>query len=283
MNCLLVFHLSLVTMALFSGYLQGAPAVGPLDSLVSPNPTTFCNPLNLDYMFQAPGNYREAADPVGLFYQGNYYIFASKSEGYWVSPDFVHWRLVSPPNLPLAGWAPAVFEYKGAVYFMATGGGELYKSEHPEEAASWTEAGAVRTDEDPDLFVDNDGRVYLYYGCHPGGPIRGVELDPRHQFAELGQPVELLRQDLPERGWENIPADDLKKKKAKTYIEGAWMTRHNGRYYLQYAAPRHAVRDLRGRRGGGGPAARTIRLRARQPHFLQANRFSGGRRSQRGF
>ena len=56
--------------------------------LVNPKPETFCNPINVDYMIQKDhekGWYREAADPVALYFKGNYYLFASKSGGYWVS------------------------------------------------------------------------------------------------------------------------------------------------------------------------------------------------------
>ncbi len=151
-------------------------------SLIASSPTTFCNPLDLDYEIQPDPKiaYREAADPVCVFFQGNYYLFASKSGGYWRSPDFVHWQLITPLNLPLDDWAPAVFIYKNALYFMTTHDGHIYRSARPEDPGSWTVAGKVRGDQDPALFLDDDGRVYLYYGCHPFGPISGVELDPEH-------------------------------------------------------------------------------------------------------
>lgn len=212
------------------GILQGA-------DLVNPKPSTFCNPLNLDYMVQqdhAKGWYREAADPVALFFKGNYYLFASKSDGYWMSPDFRNWKLVSPRNLPLDRWAPTVFEYRGALHFMATRDGRIYRSEHPESADSWSVAGTVRGDQDPALFLDDDGRVYLYYGCREGGPISGVELDPANGFAEMGQPADFIRKDLEHHGFEHSGDHN---EHDRCFIEGSWMTKHGGRYYLQYAAP----------------------------------------------
>lgn len=229
-------HRPTVSLLAFLVVIQSVIA-SPEKSLINPKPTTFCNPLNLDYMIQKDhdkGWYREAADPVALFFKGNYYLFASKSGGYWMSPDFVNWKLVTPPNLPLDRWAPAVFDYKGALYFMATGDGKIYRSENPENADSWTVAGNVRGDQDPDLFLDDDGRVYLYYGCHEGGPISGVELDPSNHFAEIGKPVDFFWKDPEHHGFERTGS---RNERDRCYIEGAWMSKHKGRYYLQYAAP----------------------------------------------
>ncbi len=45
---------------------------------------TYCNPLDLPYRFQLqPPIRREAADPTMVFYQGEYWLFPSKSGGYW--------------------------------------------------------------------------------------------------------------------------------------------------------------------------------------------------------
>ena len=52
--------------------------------LSNPNPTTICNPMNLSYRYclDAPSR-REAADPTMVVYKGEYYLFASKSGGYF--------------------------------------------------------------------------------------------------------------------------------------------------------------------------------------------------------
>ena len=44
------------------------------------------NPINLNYQFQPKDNdlsRREAADPACEYFNGYYWIFASKSNGYW--------------------------------------------------------------------------------------------------------------------------------------------------------------------------------------------------------
>ena len=35
---------------------------------------------------------------------------------------------------------------------------------------------------DPAFFKDDDGRVYLYWGCSDVDPIMGVEVDPKRWF-----------------------------------------------------------------------------------------------------
>ena len=63
-------------------------------------PQTFCNPLDLPYRFQleAPSR-REAADPTLVRFNGEYWLFASKSGGYWHSSDMMHWQFVTPTGL----------------------------------------------------------------------------------------------------------------------------------------------------------------------------------------
>ena len=48
--------------------------------------TTICNPVNLNYRFclDKPSR-REAADPTMINFKNEYYLFASKSGGYWHS------------------------------------------------------------------------------------------------------------------------------------------------------------------------------------------------------
>src|SRR3954465_9097402 len=79
-------------------------AAGPI-----PPRTTFCNPIDIDYRFMidTPSR-REAADPVITLFNDEYFLFASKSGGYWHSRDLRDWQLVVPEGLPLEDYAPAV-------------------------------------------------------------------------------------------------------------------------------------------------------------------------------
>src|SRR5215831_13110451 len=66
------------------------------------HPTTLCNPLNLSYRFclDTPSR-REAADPTMILFKDEYYLFASKSGGYFHSTDLIHWDLITTKDLPL--------------------------------------------------------------------------------------------------------------------------------------------------------------------------------------
>src|SRR5262249_20710976 len=66
-------------------------------------------------------------------------------------------------------------------------------------------------------------------------PIYGVELDPRKQFDTIGEPQVLIGHHFNEYGWEEH--GELNNNKKDGWNEGSWMTKHAGKYYLQYAAP----------------------------------------------
>lgn len=203
-------------------------------------PTTYCNPLDLDYRFQfSKPSHREAADPAVVQYQGEYWLFASKSGGYWHSKDFSHWTFVEGKELPIEAYAPAPAVINGQLYYTAFTTRSIYRAEDPGKG-KWIKAGELKPYGDPALFQDDDGKVYVYYGCSPNGGISGVELDPTNGFKEIGQPVVCLKCDPPQRGWE-VPGDENAGKSrgeiGNSWIEGAWMTKCNKKYYLQYAAP----------------------------------------------
>ena len=200
--------------------------------------TTICNPMNLSYRFclDTPSR-REAADPTMIQFKGEYYLFASKSGGYFHSTDLIHWDLIPTSDLPLEDYAPAAVVMKDTLYFMASASAPLkiYKTADP-KSGRWNVANANFTIGmiDPDLFVDDDGRLYFYYGCSNVNPIYGVELDQK-TLNPMGKSTELFNSHKKDYGWER--SGDYNEKGENPWIEGSWMTKHNGKYYLQYAAP----------------------------------------------
>ena len=244
----------------------------------------YCNPLNINYRYQFNADprkggvlqiCREAADPSMICFEGRYYIFASMQLSVWVSDDLVHWeshRL--PEDLPLYDYAPDVRVIGGYVYFCASSrekNCDYYRTKDvlngPYEKIEGTFPFW-----DPNLFQDDDGRLYFYWGCSNQTPIYGVEVDPE-TLKPISETKEIIHGDPWHIGYERIgenntrlPADEavvemkyqgfLAHSKApesmltddvktlirgmfsdKPYIEGAWMTKHCGKYYLQYAAP----------------------------------------------
>lgn len=205
---------------------------------VAQAPVTLCNPLNLNYRFSYDSpSYREAADPVIHVFKGIYYLYASKSGGYWYSGDMVKWTYRKCVTLPVEDYAPAVETINDTVFFIASSGApKIYYNTNPVQD-NWK----VYNDRfrigmtDPALFRDDDGRVYFYYGCSSTKPIYGVELNLNKQFDTIGVPQVLIGHHASEYGWEEH--GELNNNKKDGWNEGSWMTKHAGKYFLQYAAP----------------------------------------------
>ncbi|HZL11872.1 MAG TPA: family 43 glycosylhydrolase [Prolixibacteraceae bacterium] len=198
---------------------------------------TFCNPLNISYRFciDQPSR-RTAADPAIVLYKDNYYLFATQSGGYWYSADLLNWSFVTTADLPFELDAPTAAVINGSLYFIPLNSHILYRAIDPVKG-KWEVANdsfplAVG---DPDLFQDTDGRVYFYYGCSNNDYIRGVELDVNNKLNPMGKTAECLKGNPNEHGWER--PGDYNTKSENPWIEAPWMTKYNGKYYLQYSAP----------------------------------------------
>jgi len=201
--------------------------------------TTMCNPVNLSYRFCLDGNIprREAADPTMVTFKGEFYLFASRSGGYFHSTDMINWDLITTDDLPLEDYAPTAVVMKDTLYFMASVSPtvKIFKTADP-KSGKWKLAnpafpiGMI----DPDLFLDDDGRLYFYYGCSNVNPTQVVELDAK-TLNPIGKPIPAIQSDKKNYGWER--SGDYNEVGKSPWIEGSWMTKHNGKYYLQYAGP----------------------------------------------
>jgi len=212
---------------------------------------TYCNPINIDYgytpipNFSEWGRHRATADPVIVNYKGDYYLFSTNQWGYWWSSDMLKWNFVPrhflrpehkvyddlcAPAVGIIGDTMLVF---GSTYgrdfpiWMSTDPKHDKWSEavHKFDIGGW----------DPAFFTDDDGRLYMYNGSSNAFPLKGVELN-RKTLQPMGTRTELyvLR---PERfGWQRF-GEHMDNTFLNPFMEGAWMTKHNGKYYLQYGAP----------------------------------------------
>lgn len=200
---------------------------------------TICNPLNINYRFcmDKPSR-REAADPTIVLFKDKYYLFASKCGGYYSSTDLINWKFITTHDLDyhIEDYAPTVVVINDALYFLSSSSEpKVFKSVDP-DSGKWETVNNKFSIPmiDPDLFLDDDGRLYFYYGCSDVEPIRGVELDT-NTFTPKGKPVELFSNNKEQHGWERF--GDFNEKDDNPWIEGVWMNKYNNKYYLQYACP----------------------------------------------
>ena len=208
-------------------------------SVIALKQTTMCNPVNLSYRFCLDGDIprREAADPTMVTFKGEFYLFASRSGGYFHSTDMIKWDLITTDDLPLEDYAPTAVVMNDTLYFMASASPmvKIFKTADP-KSGKWEIAnptfpiGMI----DPDLFLDDDGRLYFYYGCSNVNPIQAVELNTK-TLNPIGKPVAVIQSDKKNYGWER--SGDYNEIGKSPWIEGSWMTKHDGKYYLQYAGP----------------------------------------------
>ena len=212
---------------------------------------TYCNPINIDYgytpipNFSEWGRHRTTADPVIVNYKGDYLLFSTNQWGYWVSSDMVNWKF--NPRLFLRPWnkvydelcAPAVGIIGDTVIVM----GSTYErdftvwmSTNP-QANEWKplverfEIGGW----DPDFFTDDDGRLYMYNGSSNKFPLYGIELS-RKTMQPIGTRKEMYLLEPDRFGWQRF-GEHMDNTFLDPFMEGAHMTKHIGKYYLQYGAP----------------------------------------------
>jgi hypothetical protein len=88
---------------------------------------------------------------------------------------------------------------------------------------------------DPAFFVDDDGKLYMYNGSSNRYPLYGVEMN-RKTFQPIGTRKEMYLLEDWRYGWQRF-GEYNDNTFLDPFIEGAWMTKHNGKYYLQYGAP----------------------------------------------
>lgn len=208
--------------------------------------TTYCNPIDLDYTYMVYNSdrnlsYRSGADPAVVEFRGEYYMFVTRSMGYWHSTDLVDWDFVTPKSIwyPQGCNAPAAHNYKDSLLFVTgdpSGSMSILYTDDPKSGV-WEASPAILHDlQDPDLFIDDDGQAYMFWGSSNLYPVRGKKLNMKDRFLVESETFELFNTDSTRHGWERF-GENHSDRQIRAYIEGAWMTKHNGKYYMQYGAP----------------------------------------------
>lgn len=210
---------------------------------------TYINPTPLPDMpigrFAVLNNYdrgwREACDPTVLYENDKWYLFASCGMA-WVSEDFCTWhhKKVQPFD---CGYAPTVVNHNG-IYYLCASLSQLYASDNilgpyePVGEFRFKNGDCIGKYYDPMLFGDDDGKLYLYYCIYSSElhstVICGAELDSENPLNFVSEPVKLISFD-PSHKWECN--GEHNEDTTTSAIEGPWMYKKNGTYYLIYSAP----------------------------------------------
>jgi len=213
---------------------------------------TYCNPINIDYgytpipNFAEWGRHRATADPVIVRYKSDYYLFSTNQWGYWWSNDMLHWNFISKkflrpwntgtydelcaPAVGIVGDTMIVF---GSTY---TSKFTIWMSTNP-KANQWKPL----VDSfgiggwDPAFFTDDAGRLYMYNRSSNRYPTYGIELDSK-TFKPIGTRTPMYLLEDWRYGWQRF-GEHMDNTFLDPFIEGSWMTKHNGKYYFQYGAP----------------------------------------------
>lgn len=191
--------------------------------------------------------YAGYADPDILCYDGKYYLYATGGTGGYdvhVSTDLVNWtkhpeKAVEPVlwGRTTNYWAPDVEYINGLFYMVVTCNESIGIAVSDSPLGPFTElhdsvlyTGAI----DGHLFVDDDGKVYLYYvHFDNGNNIAGVRLNKKMQPLKHTWKMIIT----PREEWETRDGN---------ITEGPYMLKHNGTYYLTYSGsnfinPEYAV------------------------------------------
>ncbi len=216
--------------------------------------TILCNPLNLEYKYQHLADYsvhacREAADPTLVNFKGKYYLFPSMSGGFWYSDDLFSWKFQAEQTL-MYDYAPDVHPVGDLLYFCASTRGKkcaVYATSDPLHEP-FRKIGEADDAWDPAMFLDEDGKLYLYSGCSNQKPSLHVQqIDPK-TCAPLEKKKGIFGSNTSACGWERTETFKWEPKTmgdkvlakllgSEPFIEGAFMIKRDGRYYLHYAAP----------------------------------------------
>ncbi|MFD0835300.1 discoidin domain-containing protein [Mariniflexile aquimaris] len=212
---------------------------------------TYCNPINIDYgytpfeRFSTQGKHRATADPVIVNFKDKLFLFSTNQEGYWWSDNMLDWKFVYRKFLLDDKYthdlnAPAVWKMKDALYVYGStweSDFPIWKSTNPtqdewEIAVDTLKVGAW----DPAFHYDEDTNdLYLYWGSSNVWPLLGTKINTKTMQSE-GYTKPILKLFPEDHGWERFGEynDNVF---LQPFVEGAWVTKHNNKYYMQYGAP----------------------------------------------
>lgn len=188
------------------------------------------------------------ADPTIFYENGVYYLtgtYASNGFAMYSSTDLVHWKACGNAGSGLAllkgdtygtsgFWAPQIFKY-GDSYYMAYTANEqiaVAKGDSPMGPFKQTKLACLSGTTgqiDPFIFIDDDGKKYIFYVRFIGGNTLYV--------AEMNDDFSAIKDETitrclgAESGWESMNHITT-----TPITEGPTMFKDGGYYYLVYSA-----------------------------------------------
>ena len=160
------------------------------------NTRTYCNPIPLPnypagYRAKSRRFYRETADLPVLYDGGKWYLYPSCGMAY-VTEDFINWEYHNiRTEAAMEGYAPTIAKVGGKYYLMCNTY-DLFEAASP--PGPFRNLGKIRMEDgrdgefaDPMIFPDDDGRVYICWGCGTGY-VHGMRLNEHNLTEAIGKP-----------------------------------------------------------------------------------------------
>jgi hypothetical protein len=187
------------------------------------------------------------------------------ADGYWRSTNLIDWQFVTPSRWPFdsivapAAWSdgtrillqPSMMKPESVLSTTDPDSGKLdfwVRRMPPLPGSVDKDPSLMKPGEigpgpwDPALFKDDDGKWYMYWGSSNVFPMYGSRIS--YSLGKMSYdtpPAAMLSLHPDQHGWERFGQDHCacwqQGKPSPSYMEGAWMTKVAGRYYLQYGAP----------------------------------------------
>lgn len=206
----------------------------------------YCNPLPIETSSKDGSPSGVSLGDVTIVREGDSYYIFNTGGGAWVTKDLVDWKYqpVLGARVPVA---PHVVKYNG-MFYMSGNNAPLYHSKNilgpyellgpwlDEKGQPWTGVsngfkweGAF----DVFIFIDDDNKPYLYFPGRSTDGIYVAPLDPKQLNRFAAAPKHLFGFD-PSHKWEHW--GEANEYANVAWIEGPWVIKRNGTYYLQYSA-----------------------------------------------
>ncbi|MDD3322875.1 MAG: glycoside hydrolase family 43 protein [Paludibacter sp.] len=204
----------------------------------------------LNGVLKAQENHIYLADPTIYSENGIYYMYGTEKkpqQGFpvYVSKDLKNWQpggntngyafLKGKDNFGTQGfWAPQLFKRNGTYFMVYTANENIAISQSNSPLGPFRQKLIVPLDSttrkiDPFVFIDDDGKIYLYHvRLNKGNTIWVAELDTG--LSRING--ETLKQCI----YPTVPWENTQLIKSPPIAEGPTVVKHKGVYYLFYSA-----------------------------------------------